>query len=505
MQSLAESAGWLFGWLLRNSAHAAVLGLALWLLELTVLRRLPPRWRYLLWLLVVARLLLPIAPESRLSLFNLVDLAPTSLATVAGQLLGLPSPVVLPSPEAPNPLTDTPFWFVWALALWLPGALVLAFFVGRDHHRLQSALNCTRPTTDPAMLGLLLQSRAVMKVRRTVELVETPMITSPAITGWWHSRVLLPAGLLPRLTRDEARYLFLHELAHVKRADLLLNWLLAVVQILHWFNPVIWLVLRRLLAVREEVCDDLVLRRSFPGANREYGLTLLRILEECAPRRIVPTLAGVLDDLSALRQRMRCIRNFDAPVGNPWSPAILTVVIAITGLTERHVDPGQFATAPLVSRTSRSVRNSLKPAPIPTSNRRTVLDDNPRPGGLARQSATEESALPARRRQLTERFLAVLSATLAEAGLPADMLADDPGMVPLPKGRLAIAQGAGDATTSPVLVPADAPARTQPGTGIRRLPGQPIPVVRIAARPVAPQPVAKPDSDPEDDDLLKPR
>ncbi len=488
MQPLAEGAGWLFGWLLRNSAHAAFLGIVLCFLELTVLRRLAPRWRYLLWLMVLARLLLPIAPESRLSLFNLVDLAPPGLAAFVGQILGLPAPVVLPSPEPPNPLTDTPTWFVWALAFWAPGALVLAFLVGRDHFRLRAALDVTAPTSDPDTLALVLQSRAVMKVRRPVEVVETPSISSPAITGWWRARVLLPAGLLPRLTRDEARYLFLHELAHVKRADLLLNWLLAVVQILHWFNPVIWLVIRRLLAVREEVCDDLVLRRSFPGANREYGLTLLRILEECAPRRIVPALAGVLDDLSSLRQRMRCIRNFDAPVGNPWAPAFLTVVIAVMGLTERQVDPDRLHTAPLVSPTSRSVRNGSRPGLVPSLPRRLTKGTAPR--SLARSEAGSEAgsdstaASRERRTEVTTRFLAALTAALADwTGSASARPSAPPSTVKRTPG---LAQGAAPPGSNPVRYygVSAAPSRSAaPASAARQIAAQPIPVVQVGHPP----------------------
>lgn len=339
METLADAAGWLFGWLLRNSAHASVLALAVLVVEWVAGRRLAPRWRFGLWLLVLARLIIPVAPESPLSLFNLVDLAPAGLADAALQVLRLPAPVALPALEPQHPLVDTPVWFIGALAIWFPGALVLAAMVWRDHRRLQRALASTSPILDCAVLDLLRQSRAVMAVQQRVVVVETGEITSPAISGCWRPRLLLPYGLLARLSPDETRFLFLHELAHVKRADIAFNWVLACLQVLHWFNPVIWLALRRLLSVREEVCDDLVLRRSFPGAGREYGLTLLRILEECAPRRVIPALAGILDDVRSLRQRIRWIRDFAEQDPNPWFPAGMTVAIAIAGLTERVPDP----------------------------------------------------------------------------------------------------------------------------------------------------------------------
>lgn len=362
MEPLAEYAGWSFGWLLRNSAHAAVLAAVVWSLERTVLRRLSPRWRYGLWLLVVARLVLPIAPASAFSLFNLVDLAPAAVARLSLQLLGLPAPLPVPITEPPHPLADTPAWFLVALALWLPGAVILAVLLWRDHRRLRHALRHTTPVTDTYILDVLQQSKAVMRVRRTVALVESEHVSSPAIYGFTRPWILLPAGLLERLTTDEIRFLFLHELAHVKRADIGLNWVLAAVQILHWFNPAVWFALRRLISVREEVCDECVLRSCFAGAAREYGLTLLHLLEECAPRRMLPATAGILDDVRTLRRRMRCIRAFGQVESRPWLPAGVTVALAIAGLTENknHNTLILSATVPTPAELL-SARPSLRP------------------------------------------------------------------------------------------------------------------------------------------------
>ncbi len=387
MESLAEATGWLFGWLLRNSAHASLLAAIVFTLELCFWRRLSPRWRYGLWLLVLARLLLPVAPESRVSLFNLVDLAPAGISGAVLEVLGLPTPAAIPAIEPTSPLADTPHWFVVALALWFPGAVVLAGLIWRDHRRLKRALDHTAPVQGHFIQDLLTQSKGVMAVTRLVEVVESAEVTSPAICGWWRPRLLLPHGLLRRLTPDETRFLFLHELAHVKRSDIAFNWLLAAIQVLHWFNPIIWLALRRVLAVREEVCDDLVLRRSFPGAKREYGLTLLRILEECAPKRIVPALAGVLDDVRSLRRRIRCIREFTRCEANPWTPALFTVTFAVAGLTERIPEPWTWQASLQTAST-----HSEQP---PTRTRSTGGSNRGRSTPPTRPAAPKNQVLPA--------------------------------------------------------------------------------------------------------------
>ena len=386
MEQLAESAGWLFGWLLRNSAHAAILAAVVWFLEKALLRKLPPRWRYGLWLLVFVRLLLPIAPASAFSLFNLVELAPGGISHITLQLLGLPAPMPVPLTEVPHPLADTPSWFLVALALWLPGAAVLGLLLYRDHRRLQHALQHTIPVTDSYILDLLKQSKAVMRVRGPVLLVEGERVMSPAISGSRRPRILLPTGLLERLTTDEIRFLFLHELAHVKRGDIAQNWILAGIQILHWFNPAVWLALRRLVSVREEVCDQRVLQSCFVGAARDYGLTLLHLLEECAPRRLMPALAGILDDVGTLRRRIRCIRTFGQPETHPWLPAGITLALAIAGLTENknhHV---------LILSAAPPTAAELANATRPHSRARNQPTARPRPSKGSPTKAPAESA-----------------------------------------------------------------------------------------------------------------
>lgn len=472
MEQLAESAGWLFGWLLRNSAHAAILGLVVWVLERTLLRRLPPRWRYGLWLLVFARLLLPIAPASSLSLFNLVDLAPQAIACVPIQLLGLPAPMPVALTEAPHPLADTPSWFLVALALWLPGAAVLAGLLWRDHRRLRHALRHTTPVTDSYILDLLQQSKAVMRVRAHVLLVESDQVRSPALSGIRRPRILLPTGLLERLTTDEIRFLFLHELAHVKRADIGMNWILAAVQVLHWFNPAVWYALRRIVSVREEVCDECVLRSCFAGASRDYGLTLLHLLEECAPRRILPALVGILDDVRTLRRRMFCIRTFGKADTHPWVPAGITLALAIAGLTENknHSALILSAAAPSPAEIQNAARRPNLRTRTPPSS--TPSRSTPRPAPELAKSPAESAPPRSTLRTFSQVFRSAIDDLLFQ-------ISDKPVAPPTPPVESPAAR-ARTAAASPVLVPAARPPATPAARVV--VAGRPYPLPPVGQR-----------------------
>jgi hypothetical protein len=88
----------IFSWLLTASSQASVLALLVGLLQMVLRSRLNPRWRYALWLLVMARLLLPVLPESALSLFQFAPKPPAQLATT----VALPGSRFLPASLIPH-------------------------------------------------------------------------------------------------------------------------------------------------------------------------------------------------------------------------------------------------------------------------------------------------------------------------------------------------------------------------------------------------------------------
>jgi hypothetical protein len=85
---------------------------------------------------------------------------------------------------------------------------------------------------------------------------------------------------------------------HVKRRDVLLNWLLIGVQALHWFNPAVWLALRRLRADRELVCDAAVLALLKPAERHAYGSTLIKLAEQLPQVGRSPLAPGLVPILS---------------------------------------------------------------------------------------------------------------------------------------------------------------------------------------------------------------
>ncbi len=192
--------------------------------------------------------------------------------------------------EQPRPLPAEPPLRISAvsvlLALWALGAAVVLARLG---------------------LGLVRARRLVASARVvethdvgscTVEIRVCDTIDMPAVTG-----VITPVVLLPpdasTWTAERRRVVVAHELAHVESHDCLTNVLAQLAVAMHWFNPLVWLVARRLRLERELAADERVVSEAAvpPSIYAEHLLALAT----CSPARPTATLAVAEPSLLAVR------------------------------------------------------------------------------------------------------------------------------------------------------------------------------------------------------------
>lgn len=333
-------------WLLSASAQASVLVVLVAGVQLILGRWLSPSWRYALWGLVVARLLMPIAPASPWSVFNLLAeeprpvIEPTAIAfeplpvTAIEPVASLPTPTARTLPIERSESIDWGRVLVW---VWAGGAILFAVWVAGSHLQLARRIGRDRCEADTETDGLLDACREQMDLPRHVRIILTDAVTGPALMGVLRPRILIPPYLLTALSRDQLRHVLMHELAHLKRHDIAVNWLLIVLTALHWFNPLIWFAFHRLRSDREPLRDAMVLRRTDTDANRDYGRTIIRVLEELTrPRLGNPALAGITESRRQMRRRIRLIADFGRRP-RKWLAAVgvLTLLfLAAIGLTD---------------------------------------------------------------------------------------------------------------------------------------------------------------------------
>jgi beta-lactamase regulating signal transducer with metallopeptidase domain len=314
-----------FEWMLRASWQASVIAALVLLVQWLFQKELSPGWRSALWLLVLARLALPVSTETVFSVHNF-----TTPAAVRDQRNGghadvlpdrevfsrLPASEVVAVPLAGQPplnaretahtLTTPPplafngaqpaanRWLTALSVVWVAGAFLCALRLICLNARFRLRLRGAVSIEEPEVARVLDQCRERMRLRSKLRLFETSEVRSPALYGLFRPRLLLPAGMTRAFTLRELRFVFLHELAHVKRRDMLVNWLITLFQALHWLNPALWFAFNRMRADREMACDAMALSCAGEGDNQPYGETIIRILAGIEGRTALPGLVGIL-------------------------------------------------------------------------------------------------------------------------------------------------------------------------------------------------------------------
>jgi beta-lactamase regulating signal transducer with metallopeptidase domain len=362
MESLTLQLRPFFDWLLWVSLQGSVLVGLIVLIQLILRGKLGIRWHYLLWVLLLIRLTVPCLPESKISIFNLLPKSIQQGRIIASfsqpqrdhymgrYLFAESTDDQKTRPEDDSKTVFTKFVNMVPL-LWLLGAVVLVVYVCAGNFHLWWLVTRERPLTDQKILDLLEDCKTEMGIRTILGVVITDKVTSPALFGFVRPRLLLPAGMLEALNLTELRHVFLHELAHLKRHDIYLGYLSSLLQVLHWFNPLIWLAFYRIRNDRELACDYLVLARLTSGGlsrtqssqSKDYGQTIVYLLERFSRPRHLPAMAGILETKSQLKRRIKMIAKFKKTSRPRWAGAMLLLaVLACLVLTNAYVAKADF-------------------------------------------------------------------------------------------------------------------------------------------------------------------
>ena len=341
----------LFKAVLQASVAATILALIVFVLERILRKRLSPAWLFALYLPVVVRLLWPTFPESPTSIFNVgqwIQLDRSEVRAAPTVPEGPTTPVVEPAGLVLNPIANSPkrggsaavaapavtlLHVISLIWLGISNMLVLRLVVG--WWRLRRLL--LKEGAISAELSSLLDGlRRAFGGVGAVKIVETSRVQSPCLFGFWKPKILLPAGFSQRLSGRELRHVILHELAHLKRRDQIVNAFTVLAQTLHWFNPIVWLLLRRMRLLRELACDRMVLESQ--GTDlveaRAYGETLLKLIQECPPSPCPPALIGIMEGEQSVKERLRQVAKFKCGArGNRTMGFLLLLMLAVIGLS----------------------------------------------------------------------------------------------------------------------------------------------------------------------------
>lgn len=350
----------LLSWLI----YATVRGSVVIVLVAAVLaiagRRIGARWRLALWLIVLVRLAVPFAPASSLSIFNVL---PLKEPEVIASLHRAPVPAAAATTLAIQE-SDVSAAMMWIAAIWLAGVVLLFARVIIATVRVHRAVRVARRVGGERrdLLALIDDARRHLRIRRRVRAIECDGVRTPALHGIINPILLLPAGFGSTFDVRETRHVVLHELWHLRRHDIALNWLMSAVQIFHWFNPAVWFAISRIGEERELVCDELALSCLEEDERSSYGETILKLLDRFRAVAPVPALAGIVNHKEMMKRRLMMIASFRNRTRFSLLFLAALALVAAVGFT----DPTRIERR-VVQKLSAESMEALKPLHDPLS------------------------------------------------------------------------------------------------------------------------------------------
>lgn len=301
-----------------------------------------PHLAYLLWLLVLVKLLTPplvsvpviILPELDEPVAAVIDNSPQQIVRQDGM-----APVALSAEieGTENTLTIAGVgsqMLHYARAsmppIWLFGSVVVLAWSLIRVYRFNRLL-----TAESEVAPQKLQT-AAMSVAQRLALSKTPTIytTSARLSPmvWWAGgkvRIIIPQTLLDHMDASQQELILAHELAHVRRRDHFVRWVEWLCCVCFWWNPVVWLAQRNLRAMEEICCDEMVVS-SLNTEPKCYANTLLSIVEFLAhPAIRPPAMASEINSGGILERRFRMIISKNTSKDSSRRLQLLVLLLAL--------------------------------------------------------------------------------------------------------------------------------------------------------------------------------
>lgn len=323
-------------------------------------RRFTAKWRYWAWLLIAVRLLLPVGitlPQPVVTLpqpqgeftypVSREEPAPTEPAPVGDPIQVVPGaaendpyqqietgmtaptgpstetpkpaePAIIPTPAATRsiPVMEAVGW------CWAAGTALFLLWQLGSYLVLRAKLSRSRrPLTDEAILAVLERESAAAGRQKPLP-VYTAAVGSPMIVG-----AIKPTLLLPEmeLTAEQLSLVFRHELIHYRRRDIWYKLLLMLANAIHWFNPMVWLMVYAADRDLELSCDEAVVAGRDEAYREEYGRCLLAVVRAGMSRRTLFT-TNFYSGKKTLKNRLATI--FDTTKKHRGTLALAALLLA---------------------------------------------------------------------------------------------------------------------------------------------------------------------------------
>lgn len=326
----------LFDVYLSNSLQLSAIILLMMALSPLMARRYSAKCRYYLWIIIFAALIIPVREKITLTLPKVFQsILPQSINTTTSGTVAITGTINIWD------------WHQYAGLLWAIGVFCFLGWHLLQHLRFLAAVRrWSDDIKDSAILKQFILTKSELGIRNHIAIKSCACIKTPMGIGLFHPVVLLPQI---DFSQDELPLILKHELVHYKRRDLWYKVLIMIVSALHWFNPIVYFMVRSVLNLCEISCDEEVLRGFDAKGRVQYGEAIIGIVRSGSGYKTVLS-TNFYSGIQGMKKRIYTMMDMSRKQFS-FALFIAVLMIAICGTTSFTLSPIQ---------TERILQNSSK-------------------------------------------------------------------------------------------------------------------------------------------------
>ena len=305
-------------------------------------KRYAAKWKYLIWIFLALRLLIPFSGANGQDVMDRMSQLkvgtnseseendannPTDTAMpYRGIVVEIPAQMTTPIKASSEKSTADITMLDIVTLVWIIGSLIFIFvhLISYSHYKRQVLKN-GKMIKETRILSQIFRLKRELHISRTVCVMEYDEAESPMIIGFIKPVLVLPKE---QYNSEDLFFILKHELVHFKRGDVYLKLLFVTANAVHWFNPIIWIMQKEAVIDMELSCDERVTQGTSFELRKAYTETLLSMLhKQCVRKTVLSTQFYGGKKIMRKRFKNILIRNRKK---NGISILICAVVLSIT-------------------------------------------------------------------------------------------------------------------------------------------------------------------------------